>query len=147
MPTEISPISAKLVPNSADRGCHLVSVTDFYGRIPDFLDQFLNYTHEAEWNPFQTHYFSENPSFATIVQGVYCTYSSTATCFGPHWPSSAGTHNIIYKEVILTTDSLSVVQTILCTLFDRCCRRLFKCDCEVSQGRGPKHVAVEVQVQ
>jgi hypothetical protein len=26
-------------------------------------------------------------------------YTSTATCFGLHWPSSGGTHNIIYKEV------------------------------------------------
>jgi hypothetical protein len=42
-------------------------------------------------------------------------------------------HNIIYKEVIiLTTDPLSVVQIVLCALFDKCCRRLFKCDCEVS---------------
>jgi hypothetical protein len=46
----------------------VVSVTDLYGRILDFLDrshyfsfkQFLNYTHEAEWTSLQTHYFSEN---------------------------------------------------------------------------------------
>jgi hypothetical protein len=39
-----------------------------YGRILGFLDrrryfsskQLLNCTHEAEWTPFQTHYFSEN---------------------------------------------------------------------------------------
>jgi hypothetical protein len=37
-------------------------------------------------------------------------YTSTATWFGLHRPSSGGTHNIIYKEVIiLTTDLLSVV--------------------------------------
>jgi hypothetical protein len=42
-------------------------------------------------------------------------------------------HNIIHKEVIiLTTDPLSAVQIVLCTLFDKCCRRLLKCDCEVS---------------
>jgi hypothetical protein len=42
-------------------------------------------------------------------------------------------HNIIYKEVsILTMDPLSVVQIVLCALFDKCCRRLFKCDREVS---------------
>jgi hypothetical protein len=29
-------------------------------------------------------------------------------------------------------DPLSVVQTVLCTLFGKCCRRLFKYDCEVS---------------
>jgi hypothetical protein len=60
-------------------------------------------------------------------------YTSTVTCFGPHWPSSDGIHNIIYKEVIiLTTDPLSVVQIVLCTLFDKCCSHLYKCDCEVS---------------
>jgi hypothetical protein len=30
-------LSAKLVPTSADRGCHVVSVTDPYGRILGFL--------------------------------------------------------------------------------------------------------------
>jgi CBS-domain-containing membrane protein len=32
-------LSAKLVPTFADRGCHLVSVTDPYGRILGFLDR------------------------------------------------------------------------------------------------------------
>jgi CBS-domain-containing membrane protein len=32
-------LSEKLVPTSADRGCHVVSVTDPYGRIVGFLDQ------------------------------------------------------------------------------------------------------------
>jgi hypothetical protein len=32
-------LSAKLLPAFADRGCHLVSVTDPYGRILDFLDR------------------------------------------------------------------------------------------------------------
>jgi hypothetical protein len=43
----------------------VVSVTDPYGRIIDFLDRsrylsikwFLSCTHEAECTPFQTHYF------------------------------------------------------------------------------------------
>jgi hypothetical protein len=46
----------------------VVNVTDPYGRILGFLGlsryffskQFLNSTHEAEWTPFQTHYFSED---------------------------------------------------------------------------------------
>jgi hypothetical protein len=50
---------------SADRECQAVSVTDPYGRILGFLDrsryfsikQLLSCTHEAEWTPFQTHYF------------------------------------------------------------------------------------------
>jgi hypothetical protein len=32
-------LSAKLVPTFADRGCHVVNVTDPYGRIFDFLDR------------------------------------------------------------------------------------------------------------
>jgi hypothetical protein len=35
-------LSAKLVPTFADRGCHMVSVTDPYSRILDFLDRFVN---------------------------------------------------------------------------------------------------------
>jgi hypothetical protein len=50
---------------SADRGCHVASVTESYGRILGFLDMsryvsikyLLSRTHEAEWTPFQTHYF------------------------------------------------------------------------------------------
>jgi hypothetical protein len=48
----------------ADRGCHVVSVTDPYGRILGLLDRsryfsikLLSCAHEAEWIPFQTHYF------------------------------------------------------------------------------------------
>jgi hypothetical protein len=32
-------LSAKLVPTFAHRGCHVVSVTDPYGRILEFLDR------------------------------------------------------------------------------------------------------------
>jgi CBS-domain-containing membrane protein len=32
-------LSAKLMSTFADRGCHVVSVTDPYGRILGFLDQ------------------------------------------------------------------------------------------------------------
>jgi hypothetical protein len=46
----------------------VVSVTDPHGRILGSLDLsryfsiklLLSCTHEAEWTPFQTHYFSEN---------------------------------------------------------------------------------------
>jgi hypothetical protein len=49
----------------ADRRCHVVSVTDPYGRIVGFLNrsptfsskQLFSCTHEAEWTPLQTHYF------------------------------------------------------------------------------------------
>jgi hypothetical protein len=51
----------------------VVSVTDPYGRILDFLDRsryfsikyLLICTHEAEWTPFQTHYF-----FFLVVAGI-----------------------------------------------------------------------------
>jgi CBS-domain-containing membrane protein len=32
-------LSAKLLPTFADRGCHVVGVTDPYGRILGFLDR------------------------------------------------------------------------------------------------------------
>jgi hypothetical protein len=52
----------------------VVSVTDPYVRILGFLDQrryfsfkqLLSCTHEAEWTPLQTNYFSEN----LVVQGI-----------------------------------------------------------------------------
>jgi hypothetical protein len=53
------------LPTAADRGCHKVSVTDPYGRSLGFSGQepllfyqvLLSCTHEAEWTPFQPHYF------------------------------------------------------------------------------------------
>jgi hypothetical protein len=42
----------------------VVSVTDPYGRI-------LSCTHEAEWTPFQTHYFSENLAAHGIEPGTF----------------------------------------------------------------------------
>jgi hypothetical protein len=40
-------LSAKLVTTFADRGCHVVSVRDPYGRIPGFLDRRIS-LYEAE---------------------------------------------------------------------------------------------------
>jgi hypothetical protein len=39
--------------------CRVVSATDPYGHILGFL-HLLSCNHEAEWTPFQNHYFSEN---------------------------------------------------------------------------------------
>jgi hypothetical protein len=51
---------------------------------------------------------SEEPRFATTVQGVYCAYTLTATCFGLIGHPQA--EHTIYKEVITpTTDLLYVV--------------------------------------
>jgi hypothetical protein len=68
---------AKLVPTFPDIGCHVVSVTDPYGRILFFLNRRCYFfykvahscTHEAEWTPFQTHYFSENLVESGIESG------------------------------------------------------------------------------
>jgi hypothetical protein len=58
-------LSAKRLLTCADRGCHMVSVTDpFRPNSLGFLDRsryfsikyLLICTHEAEWTPFQTHY-------------------------------------------------------------------------------------------
>jgi hypothetical protein len=51
----------------------VVSVADPYGRILGFIDRsryfsiklLLSCTHEAEWTPFQTHYF-----FFFVVPGI-----------------------------------------------------------------------------
>jgi hypothetical protein len=40
-------LSAKLVPTFADRGCHVVSVTDSYGRIVCFLDRSRYFCYQA----------------------------------------------------------------------------------------------------
>jgi hypothetical protein len=68
------PLVGEVMPTFADRGYHVVSVTDPYGRNLAFLDHsryvFFKVapqcTHEAEWTPFQTHCFSEN----LVVRGI-----------------------------------------------------------------------------
>jgi hypothetical protein len=39
VPTERLPLVGEVFPTFADSGCHVVSVTDPYGRIPGFLDK------------------------------------------------------------------------------------------------------------
>jgi hypothetical protein len=39
MPTERSPSVGEVNANFSDRGCHVVSVRDSYGRIPGFIDR------------------------------------------------------------------------------------------------------------
>jgi hypothetical protein len=61
-------LSAKLVQPFADRWCRVDSATDPTAVNLGFLDRSryfsiqvaLSCPHEAEWTPFQTHYFSEN---------------------------------------------------------------------------------------
>jgi hypothetical protein len=39
--------------------------------------QLLSYTHEAEWTPFQTHYFSENLVAPEIDPGISGSVATT----------------------------------------------------------------------
>jgi CBS-domain-containing membrane protein len=39
IPTERPPLVSEVIAKFADRGCHMVSVTDPYGRILGFLDR------------------------------------------------------------------------------------------------------------
>jgi hypothetical protein len=52
IPTERSPLVAKLVPNFPDRGCQVVSMTDPYGRILDFLDSKCTSTERIDSSMF-----------------------------------------------------------------------------------------------
>jgi hypothetical protein len=59
-------------------GCRVVSAADKYGRNLGFLDRSRCFffqvaphcTDGAEWTPFQTHYFSENPVVPGIETGT-----------------------------------------------------------------------------
>jgi hypothetical protein len=70
-------LSAKLVPTSADRGFRVVRTADPHVCILGFLDRSCYYFFqtaphlysEAEWIPFQTHYFSENMVASAIEPG------------------------------------------------------------------------------
>jgi hypothetical protein len=44
IPTERPPLLGEVVANFSDKGCHVVSVTDPYGRILDFLDRRIKKT-------------------------------------------------------------------------------------------------------
>jgi hypothetical protein len=46
-------------------------------------------------------YQKKNRPSQQLFKAFIVFYTSTATCFGLHWPSSSGTHNIIYKKKLL----------------------------------------------
>jgi hypothetical protein len=63
----------------------VVSVTVPYGLILRFLDWnryffFLNCTHEAEWTPFLTLYFSENLVAPGIEPGISRSVARNSGC-------------------------------------------------------------------
>jgi hypothetical protein len=60
-------LSAKLLPTCADKGCHVVSVTDPYGRILDFLDR--------------SRYFFLSSSSSIVLKRLSGPRSTPTTCF------------------------------------------------------------------
>jgi hypothetical protein len=68
-------LSAKLLPTFADRGCHVVSVTDPYGRILGFLDRLvLGTIHNIQG------FNAEGKSVPYILK-IFCQSAGTATCY------------------------------------------------------------------
>jgi hypothetical protein len=69
-------LSAKLVPTSADRGCHVVSGTDLYDRILGYLDQtccvnLIDNTHYAPITTTpstRTKYFTRTLALSTSLE-------------------------------------------------------------------------------
>jgi hypothetical protein len=54
---------------------------------------------------------SEEPSFATTVQGVYLYLYFAATCFGLRWPSSGGIYNILGSYLSYNGSGKSLPET------------------------------------
>jgi hypothetical protein len=75
-------LSAKLAPTSADRGCHVVGVTDPYCRILGFLDRtcFVNPIDNTHYAPItttpstRTKYFTRTLAQSTSLQHLHKVY-------------------------------------------------------------------------
>jgi hypothetical protein len=88
IPTVLPPFVGEVSVNFLQiQQCHVVSATDPYGSILGFLDRSryfffqaaLSCTHEAEWTPIQTHYFSENLVAPGTERGPLDLYPGTLT--------------------------------------------------------------------
>jgi hypothetical protein len=74
-------MSAKLVPTSADRGSHVVSVTDPYGRILGFLDRTcsVNPIDNTHYAPITTTPSTRTKHFtSTLAQSISLEHSNKA---------------------------------------------------------------------
>jgi hypothetical protein len=74
-------LSAKLVPTSADRGCHVVSVTDPYGRILGLLDRIccVNPIDNIHYAPITTTPSTRTKYFTgTLAQSTSLEHSNKA---------------------------------------------------------------------
>jgi hypothetical protein len=78
-------MSVKLVPTYFHRGCHVVSVTDPYGRILDFLDRtccvnLLDNNHYASINTtplYRTKHFTRKLAQSTPLEHLQKVYTRT----------------------------------------------------------------------
>jgi hypothetical protein len=106
-------MSAKLVPTFSDRGCRVVSAVDPPGHQSWFsrpgaafpFKYLLSYAHEAEWTPFQTHYFSENlvaPGIEPGTSGSVARNSDHLTTEVVH----VHTIFLIYNSTLIFVDHL-----------------------------------------
>jgi hypothetical protein len=101
----------------------VVSMTDPYGRILGFLDRsryfsskfFPSCTHEAEWTPFQTHYFSEKLVQPGIEPGPLDLQPGTLTARPQRWTTEMSTRNrktlFLWSKVrpVRMTDNLAAI--------------------------------------
>jgi hypothetical protein len=74
-------LSAKLVPTFADRGCHVVSVTDPYGHILGFLDRTccVNPIDNTNYAPITTTQYTRTKHFTrTLAQSTSPEHSHKA---------------------------------------------------------------------
>jgi hypothetical protein len=66
-------LSAKLVPTFADRWCHVVSVTDPYGRILGFLDWSRYYFFQVDPQLYSRGWVDLVPD-PLLLKNIYCCY-------------------------------------------------------------------------
>jgi hypothetical protein len=71
-------LSAKLVPTSADRMCHVVSVTDPYGHILGFLDRTccVNPIDNIHYAPITTTPSTRTKYFTRTLRSLYLVLSA-----------------------------------------------------------------------
>jgi hypothetical protein len=83
----------------------MVSATDPYGSILGFLDRIRyfffqvapQFNHEAQWTPYQTHYFSENVITPGIEAGSLDLWSGTVTTRPLRWSNKMSLHKYSAK--------------------------------------------------
>jgi hypothetical protein len=104
-----SRFSAKLVPTLADRGCHVVSVTDLYGRILGFLDRELKPYRKKICCSFREAH--EAQKYKVFVGGVQiCPYVNADSICSNHCAA----------ESIISDESTNMFALLLASVFVWC---------------------------